>query len=214
MIISNFIMFSALCTPIQQSTAFSAVVVKESSANVCAINDNGLLQQPSLFGKTVVKNEQYTQNGHNFDVYWEKNNNENLKWFYSFFSTLLAPYRDFKVVQTALKHCCEQISPHYSIRQAVLNFHNIENFKNGFANADVQKISSHIEMKTSTFVDKESQKLMKLQRENEEQIIELESLSLFLEEDAFTHKASGVHDAFKTENSSLVEPSLEEQQEQ
>ncbi|GAA5095994.1 hypothetical protein [Bartonella acomydis] len=201
MIIPHFIMFSVTYASIQQPTVLPSVVVQESLGKICAIiNNNQLLHPSSLFGKAIAKTEQHIQNKHNFDIYWRQIDDGNLKWFLPFFSVVMPPYKSFEVVPTALKHCRKQVVLRYSVKRDVLSLYNTENSKNNFANVEVQKIASRIKVETPV---EESQEPVKLKRENPEQIIDLESLPIFLEEDAFTHKASSVHDAFKIEDSSL-----------
>ncbi|WP_019219377.1 hypothetical protein [Bartonella florencae] len=200
MIVSNFIMLSVACTPFQNPTAFSTVVMQESLDGICVVNDSALLHQPLLFEKAIAKPE-YEQNRHNFGKYWQQTDHEDLKYFHSFFSTVV-PFKNFKVVQAALTHCCEQSISHYNIKRAVLNFYNTENFKNDFVNASVQKVASQTKVKAPV-VDGESQEAIKLQTRDAEQIIKLESPPLFSAEDAFTHKASGVFDAFTEKDSSF-----------
>ncbi|WP_244548741.1 hypothetical protein [Bartonella taylorii] len=75
----------------------------------------------------------------------------------------------------------------------------------------MQKVSSHTGVKVPTLVGEELQETLQLHKKGQEHIIETEPLLPSSEEsaDVFTHKASGVRDAFTAGDPS----SLEKQQE-
>ncbi|EJF74699.1 trwN protein [Bartonella alsatica] len=204
MIVSNFVMFAAAYAGTTHTAALSTIAMRESLDNTYTINvTDKLSPQPSIFREAIVTAEQHKQFEHNFDA--------NLRQIDVVLFDTFDSCKNFKVVQTTLKHCYKQTKPQYSseqvVSQTVWSFYNTGNFKNDPVNASMRKISSPVEVVTSALVDKESQEVVQLHKGETEQIINVESLPTSPEEDVFTYRASSgassVHDAFTVENSSL-----------
>ncbi|WP_208440194.1 TrwN protein [Bartonella raoultii] len=201
MIVSNFIIVAAAYASTLCATAPSAVVMQESWNNACALNiSDALSRHPFVPQNTITT---IKQNKHNFDVNLGQIDVENQEWSQPSLSEVFDRCGNLNVVRAALKHCCKQTALQYNIEQTVLSFYGAKNFKNGFTDLWMQKNASHVEVKAHAFVSEVSQETIQIHTRKAEQTINIESLPVSLEEDAFTHKESSAHDAFTADDSSL-----------
>lgn len=200
MIVPNFIMVAAAYASTLYITAPSTVLMQESWNNIYAVDMiDELSYYPSIPQKTIIT---IKQNKHNFDANLGQIGVENQKWLHPSLSEVFDRCKNLNVVRAALKRCCKHVASQYNAEQAVLGFYGAENFKNIFTNPYVQKNASYVEVKISTLVDEELEEDTWLRTEK------VESLPVYLEEDAFAHKDSSAHDAFTVEDS-LVERTSE-----
>ncbi|WP_208432950.1 lytic transglycosylase domain-containing protein [Bartonella taylorii] len=218
MTIPNFMMLLATCAPTIHPTTFPAVVMQKSQDYVYVIGFNDchkLSHQPSTFQKEIATAEKLMHNCHNFDISLGQINVNNLELVCTSYSDLFDPCKNLKAAQVILTYCYKQAVSKYSFErtalQAALSYYKTRNFNGGFSTASVQKVSSHTGVKVPTLVGEELQETLQLHTKGQEHIIETEPLLPSSEEpaDVFTHKASGVRDAFTAEDPS----SLEKQQE-
>ncbi|WP_455480633.1 trwN protein [Bartonella sp. B12(2025)] len=216
MTVSNFIMLAATCTPATYSTTLSAVIMQGLQGNIdgTSVNDNHKLShQLSTLKKEIAITKQFEQSEHNFDVFLRQTSVDNLNLFGMSFSDVFDICKNFRVVQPTLTHCYKRAmlkcNSEQTALRTVLNFYDAESFRNGFINASMQKVSSHVGVKAPAFVYEESQKPVQLHKRESEQTIKEEFVSSEELVDAFTHTSSDLRDAFTIEDSS----SLEKQQE-
>ncbi|WP_039760689.1 hypothetical protein [Bartonella queenslandensis] len=206
MIVPDFTMFAAAYISNPPHLAFSAFVKQEVRDNVyIRDNDNKLFCQLSLLREEIATSEPFKQSKHSFDVNLEQSDVEDVESF-SFFD-IFDFCRNLKVKQTALTYHYEPKAFVYNSKedalQSALNFYNMGNLNNLY----IQKISSFFEAESFLLVDDQtSQEAIEIHEGKRSQIIKMEYLPLSQEEleDAFTHKASSVHDAFATEDSSSL----------
>ncbi|WP_208433595.1 lytic transglycosylase domain-containing protein [Bartonella taylorii] len=211
MTIPNFMMLLATCAPTIHPTTLSAVVMQKSQGYIYAIGFNDahkLSYQPSTFQEEIATAEKLMHNRHIFDISLGQINVNNLELVCISLSDLFYPCKNLKAAQVILTYC---YSFEKTALQAALSYYNTRNFNSGFSTASVQKVSSHTGVKVPTLVGEELQETLQLHTKGQEHIIETEPLLPSSEEsaDVFTHKASGVRDAFTAEDPS----SLEKQQE-
>ncbi|WP_406604067.1 lytic transglycosylase domain-containing protein [Bartonella gliris] len=214
MTVPSFMMLAAACAPAIHPATLSTIVMQKSQGHIYAIglhNDQKLSYQPSTFKEAVATAEQLKQSGHNFDIGLGQINVKNLESLGMSLSDLFDPCKNLKAVQTVLTHCYKRAVSKYSSEQtalqAALSCYNTENFKGGSTNTYVQKNASYVEVKVPALLDQESQESIQIHTGEAEKTIKTELLSTTSEEvpDAFTHKASGVRDAFKTGDSLHLE---------
>ncbi|WP_332060097.1 lytic transglycosylase domain-containing protein [Bartonella sp. CB74] len=216
MTILNFMALAAACAPTVHPTTLSVVIENESQGHIYAIGINGnhkLSHQPSTFEEAVIIAKQLKQDGHNFDVGLGQINVRNLEWFNMSLSDLFDPCKNLKAVQMILTHCYERAVSKYdsgqTALQAALNCYSTRGFEHDLTNTYVQESALSTEIKIPAFTpeNNESLEFVQLRAEPQKQTVQTE-LSAFSQEevaDAFTHKASSVHDAFATESSSFSE---------
>ncbi|UTO28296.1 trwN protein [Bartonella harrusi] len=218
MTLQNFMTLAAVCASTVHPPTFLTVAMQESKDDIRAINmrDHYTLSYKFSTLKEAIKtSECLEQNRHNFDINWGQFNVRNLKWLGVSFSDVFYPCKDLKVVRTALTHSYEQKTSKYNSErtelQSVINFYNLENFRSGFTGTYIPKTAFYVEGEASVLISEESQESAKLHTRKQEQHINTDALPPPSEElaDVFTHKASGVRDAFVEEGLS----SLERQQE-
>ncbi|UNE54077.1 trwN protein [Bartonella machadoae] len=209
MTLPDFMTFAAVCASAVHPATFSTVAMQESKDDICAINvrDHFKLSHQLFTLKEAIKTTEYFgQNEHNFDVNWRQFSVQSLIFQAISNFDVFYPYKNLKVVQTALTHCYEQTTSKYSSEQtelqAVLNFYNSRNFKSGFTNAYVQKIAFHVEGETHALMSGDLQKSVKLHATKQEPQISVDSLPPPSEElaDVFTHKVGSIRDAFTEED--------------
>lgn len=206
MIASNFIALASVFMPTTHLTAFPATTTQETWKNVyaCSISSNyQLLSHPFRFGKTTASVEQFKQNKHNFDANLKQISVKNLELFDLFLSNVFCLCKDFGTVQTVSTYCSKKKVLQYSSEQVVhiaLDFYRSGNFENGFTDAYVQKVAAYVGVKTPN--PEEIQESSELYIDEPKQTIQTDPLPIVLEEqaDAFTRKASSVHDAFAAED--------------
>ncbi|WP_144751538.1 lytic transglycosylase domain-containing protein [Bartonella saheliensis] len=201
MIVPSFIMVAAAYASTLYTTVPSAVIMQESWNNVRTLSmSDALSHSPFVSQKTIIT---IKRNKHNFDVNLGQIGVENQEWSQPSLTEVFDLCGNLNVVRAALKHCCKQTALQYSIEQTVLSFYDTKNFKNGFTDLWMQENASHVEVETPASVSEASQETIQLYTRKAEQTINIESLPVSLEEDAFTHKESGAHDAFTADDSSL-----------
>ncbi|WP_455481880.1 lytic transglycosylase domain-containing protein [Bartonella sp. B35(2025)] len=215
MTIPDFMMLAATCAPTIHPTTLSSVVMQESQGNAYAISIDGnqkLSHQPSTFEEAITIAERLKNDGHNFDIGLGQINVKNLGWLGMSLSDLFDPCKNLKAVQIILTHCYERAKSMYNFEQtalkAALNCYNTRDFKNGFTSAYVQKIAANVGVKVPalTSVDNELQKFVKQNTKMQEKTVKVKSITTQEElADAFTHKTSGVQDAFTKKDPSLSE---------
>ncbi len=211
MAVLNLMMIIVFYTSVVCLMLFSAVIMQEAQDNIYTtdVNDNHRLsRQISRLKEAIVITDQFRQDRHNFDANLRQINVGNLERFGVSFSDRYSLCKSLKALGIVLARCYEQIASRYESErtalQDALSFYDVENFENDFTGTYVQRVASRVQMKNLMLLDGESQESVKLHTEGLKREIETESLSTSSEElaDVFTHKASGVHDAFTVENSS------------
>ncbi|EIJ6113758.1 lytic transglycosylase domain-containing protein [Salmonella enterica] len=206
MALAEFAVLAAMCAPAIHPTTLSAVVTQESRGNIYAIGINGdykLPRQPRTLEEAIVTAEQLKKDGHNFDAGLGQINVKNLEWLGMSIADLFDPCKNLKGAQTVLADCYERAVPQYgegqAALQAALSCYNTGNFKRGFANGYVQKVASHVGVRVPALapVDGKPQEPVQLRAVAKGEAVQAppaktrEGL-----DDAFTHKTSGVRDAF------------------
>ncbi|WP_273754905.1 TrwN protein [Bartonella sp. MM73XJBT.G] len=210
MIIPDFTMFAASYI----SDIPPALIEQEARDNsyITGKNDK-LFRQLSLLRERAVETattEQFKQNKHNFDAFFEQIDVENMKWL-SFFGAFDF-CKNLASVQSTLTCCYEQTISKCIFKKetlwSTLSFYNTENLN---SSADTQIVASYSEVKAAVRRNEDLQEPVKLKKEEPKQTTKVDSLPLSSEEleDAFLHKESSSRDAFATEDSSLPSKQLE-----
>ncbi|WP_455465975.1 trwN protein [Bartonella sp. B39] len=213
MTIQNFMMFAALCAFTVHLMSFLAVIVQRTQDDIYVtdVHDNsGLSYRASMFKEASIITDQFKLDRHNFDLNLRQINVENREQFGIFFSNVFDPCKNLEIIRAALARCYNQIASRYRSErtslQDALSSYNAGNFKGDFTNAYVQKVTSRVQVEDPMLLDKKSQGPVKLHAERSKQEIDTNYLSVPSEElvDVFTHKASGVRDAFAAEDTSSL----------
>lgn len=211
MALAEFAVIAAMCAPAIHPTTLSAVVTQESRGNIYAIGINGdykLPRQPRTLEEAVATADQLLRDGHNFDAGLGQINSKNFGWLGLSTRDLFDPCKNLKAAQTVLADCYERAVPTYgegqAALQAALSCYNTGNFKRGFANGYVQKVASHVGVKVPALapVSGEAAEPAKLRAVPKGAAPEAPPPAKPREglADAFTHKVSGVRDAFTVED--------------
>ncbi|GAA4657703.1 trwN protein [Bartonella pachyuromydis] len=201
MIVPNFIMLATAYASTLNITVPLAIVMQKSWNDVYAISVSDKLSYRPSVPKKIM--ETIKQCEHNFDVNLGQIDVQNQKRSLFSLSEVFDCYKNSNVLSASLKYYCKQTVQKYSVEQIVLDFYDRANFKSGFIDLYVQKNAAYVEMETSVLIDEKSQEPVQLHARKAEPIINIESLPISLEEDAFAHKESSTRDAFTIEDSLL-----------
>lgn len=149
---TDFNQLAARCAPQIHPVTLSALVMQESQANPLAIGINGksakLARQPKTLDEAIATAEWLKKNGHNFDAGLGQINVKNMGWLGLNVADLFDPCINLRAAATVLQDCYSRAATGAGAGQgalrSALSCYNTGNFKRGFANGYVAKVSSRV----------------------------------------------------------------------
>lgn len=227
MALAEFAVLAAMCAPAIHPTTLSAVVTQESRGNIYAIGINGdykLPRQPRTLEEAIATAEQLWRDGHNFDAGLAQINSSNLEWLGLSVADLFDPCKNLQGAQTVLLDCYERAVPKYgegqTALQAALSCYNTGTFSRGFTNGYVQKVTSHVGVRVPALEPAEGASagvsaqpaILRAVPKGKAARPTLGAQPREGLADAFTHKGSGLRDAF-TDDDVFADTDQEQEQE-